>query len=154
MTRKTAATRGVAFGGPTVLTVLLILCLTCFSLLALSRAADNWRLTERGAQTVSDYYAAASQTELVLSLLDDMCGAPPDEAGPAMAERAAQNGAQAEYDAQAAELCFAFSAGAQGDLVTHIVLTAEADGTAWRVRSSRVEPEDQPDSEAALPVHQ
>lgn len=154
MTRKTSNMRGVAFGGPTVLTVLLVLCLACFSLLALSRAADNWRLTARGAQTMSDYYAAAAQAEQVLSLLDGACAFPPEQAGPAMVECAQQSGAQAEYDLQAAELRFSFPAGSQGDLVTRIVLEPAADGTAWRVRSSRIEPADQTSDEATLPVHQ
>ena len=48
-------------GGVTLLTVLLVLCLTLFSVLALSSAQADLRLSEKNARMVTAYYTAENQ---------------------------------------------------------------------------------------------
>ena len=53
-------------GGVTLLTVLLILCLTLFSVLALSSAQADLRLSEKNARNVSAYYAAEKEAFAIM----------------------------------------------------------------------------------------
>ena len=57
--RKAGPLYGI--GGVTLLTVLLVLCLTLFAVLALSTAQADLRLSEKNARAVSAYYEAESQ---------------------------------------------------------------------------------------------
>jgi len=57
--RKSAPLYGI--GGVTLLTVLLILCLTLFAVLALSAAQADLRLSEKNAGSVQSFYSAESQ---------------------------------------------------------------------------------------------
>lgn len=61
-------------GGPTVgasslLVIFAVLCLTVFTLLALSTAQASGRLARRSAQAVEDYYAADCAAEALLARL-------------------------------------------------------------------------------------
>ena len=48
-------------GGVTLLTVLLVLCLTMFSVLALGSAQADYRLSEKNASAVTAYYSAENK---------------------------------------------------------------------------------------------
>lgn len=56
-------------GGSSLLTIFAVLCLTVFALLSLSTVRANGRLSDRAAQTVSDYYAADCRAQEILSRL-------------------------------------------------------------------------------------
>lgn len=56
-------------GGSSLLIIFAVLCLTMFTLLALSTAKANIRLSDASVQAVSDYYEADLQAEQILSEL-------------------------------------------------------------------------------------
>ena len=56
-------------GGSSLLVIFAILCLTIFTLLALSTAQADSRLSDASIKAVSDYYAADMEAERILSLL-------------------------------------------------------------------------------------
>ncbi|MEG0780884.1 MAG: hypothetical protein RR426_09800, partial [Oscillospiraceae bacterium] len=58
-----------AVGGSSLLVIFAVLCLTVFSLLALSTVEANGRLSLAMAQSVEDYYAADCAAEEILSRL-------------------------------------------------------------------------------------
>lgn len=53
-------------GGSSLLIIFAVLCLTMFTLLALSTAKANIRLSDASVQAVSDYYEADRQAEQIL----------------------------------------------------------------------------------------
>ena len=59
-------------GGVTLLTVLLILCLTLFSVLALSSAQADLRLSEKNARTITAYYSAENQAYEIIRLAEEI----------------------------------------------------------------------------------
>ena len=59
-------------GGVTLLTVLLVLCLTLFAVLALSAAQADWRLSEKNAETVLAYYAAENEAYALINAAEDL----------------------------------------------------------------------------------
>jgi hypothetical protein len=56
-------------GGSSLLTIFAVLCLTTFTLLALSTAQANKRLNDASVQAVSDYYAADFLAEEIFARL-------------------------------------------------------------------------------------
>ena len=56
-------------GGSSLLTIFAILCLTIFTLLALSTAQADGRLSDASIKAVSDYYAAELEAEKILAML-------------------------------------------------------------------------------------
>ena len=56
-------------GGSSLLVIFSILCLTIFTLLALSTAQADKRLSDASIKAVSDYYDADLEAEKILSLL-------------------------------------------------------------------------------------
>ncbi|MDR0468698.1 MAG: hypothetical protein LBH09_01840 [Peptococcaceae bacterium] len=59
-------------GGVTLLTVLLILCLTLFSVLALSSAQADHRLSEKNATAVTSYYETENQAFEMLKEVEEL----------------------------------------------------------------------------------
>ena len=59
-------------GGVTLLTVLLVLCLTLFAVLALSSAQADLRLSEKNARTVTAYYVAESKAYDLMRLSGEL----------------------------------------------------------------------------------
>ena len=59
-------------GGVTLLTVLLVLCLTLFAVLALSSAQADLRLSEKNARAVAAYYAAENKAYAVMQAAETM----------------------------------------------------------------------------------
>ena len=57
------------FGGSSLLVIFAVLCLTVFTLLALSTAQADNRLAESSAKAVSDYYEADLTAETILAQL-------------------------------------------------------------------------------------
>jgi hypothetical protein len=56
-------------GGSSLLVIFAVLCLTLFSLLALSTTQANQRLTNASTQAVSDYYMADQAAEVIFAQL-------------------------------------------------------------------------------------
>ena len=56
-------------GGSSLLVIFAVLCLTVFTLLTLSTAQADSRLSASSVQAVSDYYAADLQAETILAQL-------------------------------------------------------------------------------------
>lgn len=131
---------GMTLGGSTVLTVLLVLCLSCFALLTWSRARTAYSYSQRTAQTVSDYYAADSRAEELLALLVPLTkNTVPSQAGPALAAALEEQDAlSVQWDAAAQQITFALSAGAQGDLTLVLALQQDGRDTALTTLSRRV----------------
>jgi len=59
-------------GGVTLLTVLLVLCLTLFSVLALSSAQADRRLSEKNAASVTAYYETENQIYQMMRQIEGM----------------------------------------------------------------------------------
>ncbi len=148
-------------GGVTLLTVLLVLCLTMFAVLALSSAQADRRLSEKNAKAVTAYYQADNQ-------------------GVALMERAAElwpaGAARPAGEILAKELSAAFAAGytvnaveadeglllsaaipVQENQVLRLALYLQPPEKPqrWEIRQWQVEPALQDESDAAfLPVWQ
>ncbi len=56
-------------GGSSLLVIFAVLCLTVFTLLALSTVRADNRLSDASVKAVSDYYAADMEAEIILSQL-------------------------------------------------------------------------------------
>ncbi|MCL2120724.1 MAG: hypothetical protein FWH28_00560 [Clostridiales bacterium] len=69
-------------GGVTLLTVLLILCLTLFSVLALSSAQADLRLSEKNSRYISAYYEAENKAYTLMQMAEEMW--PPGESRPSI----------------------------------------------------------------------
>ena len=69
MNRKEAQSGTVGLGGVSIFCILIVCCLTAFSVLAMVSASADWRLSLRNASFVSEYYEADSLAETVLSEL-------------------------------------------------------------------------------------
>lgn len=63
--------RGISVGSISLILIFAVLCLTIFSLLTLSSAKGDARLSKRFAAAVSDYYAADTAAEGILLKLTD-----------------------------------------------------------------------------------
>lgn len=58
-----------AIGGSSLLVIFAVLCLTVFALLSLGTVQAERRLSDKGAQTVSDYYRADLEAEKIFARL-------------------------------------------------------------------------------------
>ena len=67
MTKDLKLSTSSGLGVTTIFTVLLILCLTVFSVLTLASAQSDLRLTQKNAQMISAYYAADNDAWTVSS---------------------------------------------------------------------------------------
>ena len=56
-------------GGSSLLVIFAVLCLITFTLLALSTASANLRLSDASAKAITDYYAAEAEAETILARL-------------------------------------------------------------------------------------
>jgi hypothetical protein len=54
---------GLSVGTSSILVIFVLLCLTTFATLSMVSAGADYKLTERAAQAVSDYYAADTSAE-------------------------------------------------------------------------------------------
>ena len=67
--KKTSSFRPPVIGATSLLIIFAVLCLTMFTLLALSTAKANARLSDASIQAVSDYYEADRQAEVIFAKL-------------------------------------------------------------------------------------
>jgi hypothetical protein len=72
------STKGAFLGGPTILTVLMVLCFAVFALMALLRANSDLNMTRRTVSNASDWYAADAQAEDLLQQAMDCTDQPVD----------------------------------------------------------------------------
>ena len=67
--KKSSSFRAPVIGASSLLIIFAVLCLTMFTLLALSTAKANARLSDASIQAVSNYYEADRQAEIVFAKL-------------------------------------------------------------------------------------
>lgn len=60
----------VGIGGPSIIMIFVILCLTTLGALSLMTANADWNLTKKTAEAVTDYYAADNEAEEILASAD------------------------------------------------------------------------------------
>jgi hypothetical protein len=76
MSRRSS--KGAFLGGPTILTVLMVLCFAVFALMALLRANSDLTMTQRTVSNTADWYAADAQAEDLLQQALDCTDQPVD----------------------------------------------------------------------------
>ena len=72
MSEKKGGNPLYGIGGVTLLTVLLVLCLTIFAVLALSSAQADHRLSEKSAAAVAAYYTVENQAHEMMAQIEGM----------------------------------------------------------------------------------
>jgi len=60
----------VGIGGPSIIMIFVVLCLTTLGALSLMTAAADFKLTKKTAEAVAGYYAADSEAEEILAAAD------------------------------------------------------------------------------------
>lgn len=60
----------VGIGGPSIIMIFVVLCLTTLGALSLMTAAADFKLTKKTAEAVAEYYAADSKAEEILAAAD------------------------------------------------------------------------------------
>lgn len=60
----------VGIGGPSIIMIFVILCLTTLGVLSLMTANADWKLTKKTAEAVTDYYTADNEAEEILASAD------------------------------------------------------------------------------------
>lgn len=61
---------GVGIGGPSIIMIFVVLCLTTLGALSLMTATADWKLSQKTADSVSNYYAADNEAEEILAAAD------------------------------------------------------------------------------------
>lgn len=60
----------VGIGGPSIIMIFVVLCLTTLGALSLMTANAEWKLTNKSAEAATDYYAADNEAEEILASAD------------------------------------------------------------------------------------
>lgn len=60
----------VGIGGPSIIMIFVVLCLTTLGALSLMTANAEWKLTKKAAEAVTDYYSADNKAEEILASAD------------------------------------------------------------------------------------
>ncbi|MCL1849759.1 MAG: hypothetical protein FWF83_08875 [Clostridiales bacterium] len=146
-------------GGVTLLTVLLILCLTLFSVLALSSAQADLRLSEKNATTIAAYYAAENQAYALMANAEGMW--PAGDSQPPMFVFAGElaDAYPEEYDvcadAEGDSIVISADIPVQEGSFLRVALTLRPEGgpSRWEVRQWQLMPPAQDEGDIAfLPV--
>ncbi|HHY29041.1 MAG TPA: hypothetical protein GX523_20290 [Desulfitobacterium dehalogenans] len=61
---------GVGIGGPSIIMIFVALCLTTLGALSLMTANADWKLTQKAADALTEYYAADNEVEEILASVD------------------------------------------------------------------------------------
>ena len=124
----------VGVGGPTVVTVFIILCMTLFAVLSLSVASGQQSLTRRSLESIQRYYAADAQVQSAAAWLAQEAASAPD---PLEAIAAAVKG-RADMTSTSAEegLYVTASYPAQGRLQRSAVFLIRANGSLSLIDSA------------------
>jgi len=132
-------------GGVTLLTVLLVLVLTMFSVLAFSSSQADYRLSQKNAQVVSGYYAGEVKAMDLMKQAQEIW--PDGTARPAAAvfSERLQTEFEVFVDLYQDGVLFFADIVLDNALVLHISLYLRpgADGARWEVRQWQVLPPDQ-----------
>ncbi|MEI7885068.1 MAG: hypothetical protein WCI30_06925 [Clostridia bacterium] len=67
---KSKLKMGISIGGPTIIMIFVVLCLTTLGTLSLVTANADWKLTEKTLKSTDAYYTADNQGEIFLAELD------------------------------------------------------------------------------------
>lgn len=63
--------QGLFVGGPTILMVLLVLCLAVFAMITLGSARENMLFAEKTAQATSEYYDASVEVMEIIAVIPE-----------------------------------------------------------------------------------
>lgn len=61
---------GVGIGGPSIIMIFVVLCLTTLGALSLMTVHADWKLTQKAADAVTGYYSADNEAEEILASAD------------------------------------------------------------------------------------
>ena len=142
-------------GGVTLLTVLLVLCLTLFAVLALSSAQADLRLSEKNARTVTAYYTAEGKAYDLMRVAGELW--PAGIRQPSADEFArglpTELSANAERDGEA--ILVSVDIPVQDDSFLRVAFSLRdgADASRWEIRQWQLLPPPQDEADIAfLPV--
>jgi hypothetical protein len=62
---------GIGLGGPSIIMIFVVLCMTTLSALSLMTANADWKLSKKAAGSTEEYYAADSKAEEILAECDE-----------------------------------------------------------------------------------
>lgn len=155
MKQPKPSTGGVFLGGPTILTVLLTLCLCCFALLTWFQARTDYGYAVRSAQTVTDFYEADRTVDTLLSETASLLKqAAISDAGAELERAMTGENSTAVYDFDTQTVTLTVPAGIQGDLQVVFQLHERDGGTGLAILSRRVLAQNVEESEQHLNVFQ
>ena len=145
MSEKKGGNPLYGIGGVTLLTVLLVLCLTLFSVLALSSAQADKRLSEKNAEAVRAYYAADN---LMLEMMKQIEGMwPSDGRRPIASDVAIRlvNHYNLEVETEGDGLFVHAEATVQETqtLIVELYLGPDGSGPRWEIRKWQIIPPEQ-----------
>ena len=60
----------IGIGGPSIIMIFVVLCLTTLAALSLMTANADWKLTLKTAEAITDYYVADNEAEEILASAD------------------------------------------------------------------------------------
>jgi hypothetical protein len=123
-------------GGPTVVVVFIILCLTLFSVLSLAVASGQQNLTRRSLESIQRYYAADGQAQSARAWLAQIsrdAAAQADPLSRVEAQVAAREDMTASRNEDGLQVIAVYPA--QGRLELKTVFLVEADGGVRLVKS-------------------
>lgn len=125
----------LAVGFPTIVNILVLLALTCVSLLSLSRAQVDRMTAAHSWDVTRDSFEADSRAQILLGELESAAALPRPEAGVEMEVILNDQGIAARYDEAAEELSFPLPAGEAGTLSVrlHLLPGGQFEITEWRL---------------------
>ena len=142
-------------GGVTLLTVLLILCLTLFAVMAFSSAQADLRLSEKNAKNVEAYYSAENLVYQMMSQAQDIW--PDGRQRPSISMFASALGGVAEshvYTVETVGNAIRLSAEIPvldgSNLHVEATLFPPENGSRWSIRRWQLIPPTQDESEVAF----
>lgn len=124
-------------GATSLLMIFIVLCLTTLSILALTTARNDLKMSERAVELAQAYYQAADQAQNVLSELDaqlslQRADAPEDEYFAAL-EGITLEGVDLDYNPAERRFSFSVDAGNDRYLWAEVECLAPGDGARYRV---------------------
>jgi hypothetical protein len=147
--------KGAFLGGPTILTVLMVLCFAVFALMALLRANSDLTMTRRTVSNTSDWYAADAQAEYLLQQALDRADQPVDTLAEDFGAVLLEGGIACTWDPETAVFRYDVPVDTYRTLQVSLSLVPDGDGTAVTVTAWQTVTEDPAETEPSyLPVAQ
>lgn len=124
-------------GATSLLMIFIVLCLTTLSILALTTARNDLKMSNRAVEWTRDYYQATDRVQGILSELDAQLSArqaqEPEDEYFAGLEGVAVDGVDLDYNPAERRLAFSVDAGEDRYLRVEIECLSPGDGARYRV---------------------